>query len=121
MPLFEVDGSHTLQLQYLVGISVPGLTLLKHHTMRAAAQAYRPGWQTHAYGIGARNPFRSPTHVFLREPELRRMNDNNQSDDVIHLDCALQGAYSKARCTRQRQSALGSHAILARGFATQES
>ena len=53
--------------------------------MKAAAQAYRPRWQTHAYGIGARNHFRSPTHVFLREPELLRMNDNNQSDDVIHL------------------------------------
>ena len=53
--------------------------------MKAAAQAYRLRWQTHAYGIGARNHFRSPTHVFLREPELLRMNDNNQSDDVIHL------------------------------------
>ena len=41
--------------------------------------------QIHAYGIGARNHFRSPTHVFLREPELLRMNDDNQSDDVIHL------------------------------------
>ena len=53
--------------------------------MKAAAQAYGLRWQTHAYGIGARNHFRSPTHVFLREPELLRMNDNNQSDDVIHL------------------------------------
>ena len=53
--------------------------------MKAAAQAYGLRWQTHAYGIGARNHFRSPIHVFLREPELRRMNDNNQSDDVIHL------------------------------------
>ena len=53
--------------------------------MRAAAQAYGLRWQTHAYGIGARNHFRSPTHVFLRKPELLRMNDNNQSDDVIHL------------------------------------
>ena len=53
--------------------------------MKAAAQAYRLRRQIHAYGIGARNHFRSPTHVFLREPELLRMNDNNQSDDVIHL------------------------------------
>ena len=53
--------------------------------MRAAAQAHWPRWQAHAYGIGGRHHFRPPTHVFLREPELRRMNDNNQSDDVIHL------------------------------------
>ena len=53
--------------------------------MKAAAQAYGLRWQTHAYGIGARNHFRSPTHVFLPEPELRRTNDYNQSDDVIHL------------------------------------
>ena len=53
--------------------------------MRAAAQAYRPRWQAHAYGIGGRNHFRSPTHVFLREPELLQTNDYNQSDDVIHL------------------------------------
>ena len=53
--------------------------------MKAAAQAYRSRRQTHAYGIGARNHFRSPTHVFLPEPQLLQTNDNNQSDDVIHL------------------------------------
>ena len=56
--------------------------------MKAAAQAYRLRRQIHAYGIGDRNHFRSPTHVVLREPELLQTNDHNQSDDVIRLTIA---------------------------------
>ena len=74
------------------------ITTINHHTMRAAAQAYRPRWQAYAYGRGVRHDFRSPTYFVPREPDLRRTIDTTGRDHLLPLNLKNPGPGLIAAC-----------------------